>query len=177
MRFRQVGCVPRHILGGEDFRAALKSQDDAVVVLTSEQAKKIVSGRLDAVGTFERKQAKEIVSGRLDAVGTFERNQPKSAIIGYGKALTTELLPFSSRRVEIVSLSVEEKVSRKFMADLWNLVLQDDRVEWKIFEAYCRALMTIEPGRSFLRRPCCGKPAQKRCKKSNVVVGDVTRFD
>jgi hypothetical protein len=150
VRFRQVGGVPRHIFSEEqDFRAAWKSQ-----LLFSLLSK-----------------LKEIVSGRLDAVGTFEPNQPKSAIIGYGKALTTELIPFSSRRVEIVSLSVEEKVSRKFMADLWNLMLQDDRVGWKIFEAYCRELMAIQPGRSFLRRPCCGKPAQKRCKKSNVELG------
>ena len=152
-RFRQVGGVPSHIfLEAEDFQTVLVSQDDAVVVLTSEQAK-------------------EIVTGRLTAAGTFERNQPKSAIIGYGKAPPTELIPFSTRRVIIVSHSVEEKVSRKYMADLWNLMLEDQHVGWKIFAAYCRALMTMEPRRSFLRRPCCGKLAQKTCKNVSIELG------
>jgi len=152
-RFRLVGGVPRHIFAeDEDFRAILLGQDDAVFVLTAEEAQ-------------------EIVTGQLNAVGTFDSKQPKSAIIGYAKAKTVEILPFESRQVEIVSSSVEEKVINKFMARLWNLMLQDDRVGWKIFKAYCRAVMSTPPGRSFLRHPCCGKVAQRRCKKSYFLLG------
>jgi hypothetical protein len=152
-RFRLVGGVPRHIFADdEDFQAILLFQQDAIDVLTSTQAE-------------------EIVLGKLNAVGTFESDQPKSAVIGYSKAITEEIFPFSSRQVEIVSASVEEKVSVKFMAHLWNLLLRDGKTGWKNFEAYCRALMTTPSGHSFLRRPCCGKVAQKRCRIRHILLG------
>ena len=152
-RFRLVGGVPRHVFAKEeDFRAILLAQNDALMVLQVEQVE-------------------QLVMGQLNATGTFEDNQPKSAIIGYAKAQTQEAIPFSSRQVEIISSSIKEKVIKKFMGHLWNLMLHDDRVGWKIFESYCRAVMATPAARSFLCRRCCGKPAQKRCKKSNVLLG------
>ena len=140
-RFRLFGGVPRHVFSDDqDFRASSQSQDDAISALTAVQAE-------------------QIVKGEMDDVGSFSRNPPKTAIVGYAKIWTPEEIPFSSRQVEIVSPLVAEKISKKFMAQLWSLIPQEDKSGWKIFEGYCRELMMTSYGRSFLRRPCCGQKA------------------
>ena len=137
-RFRLVGGVPRHIFLHKDYFApVLQSQNVAFEALTATQAQ-------------------EIVEGELDILGTFGAQQPKSALIGYTNAETQGTFPFSSRQVEIVSTSVEEKIVAKFMGDLWRRMLQEDTVGWKVFKIYCRTLMATPQVRSFLGRLCCG---------------------
>ena len=41
-----------------------------------------------------------------------------------------------------------------FVADLWDVLLQDDKIGSKIFEDYCRKLMASPPARSFLCHIC-----------------------
>ena len=152
-RFRVVGGVPRHIILHEDYLGrVLRSQNEAIEALTV-------------------RQAQQIVEGKLDAVGSFGSNQPRSAIIGYAMAQTPEKIPFSTPLVTIISPSVAENVVYKFMADLWNLILQDDKVGWEHFETYCRKLMSTPPSRFFLCRPCCGKTDQSYKNETNLMLG------
>ena len=96
-RFRLVGGVPRHVFLEEKyFPAVLRNQNDAVESLTE-------------------REAQQIIKGKLDSVGTFASNQPKSALIGYAMAQNQGEAWFSSRKVEIVSPIVAEKILEKLM--------------------------------------------------------------
>jgi hypothetical protein len=136
-RFGKVGGVPRNIfLEDVDFDAKLQEQFIAINALTKDQVIKIASKQMDAVGTFAT-------------------NQPKSAIIGY--MTNNETSTFSVGKVDIISASVAEKVYGKYIRDLWEEMLSNPMVDGaKIFESFCRLLMTQE-AQYFSCRPCAGK--------------------
>ena len=152
-RFREVGGIPRHIFATDAmFSLIQRSQDDGIDALTRGQAQKI----------FHR---------RLDAVGSFGPNKPKSAIIGYAKAQTQGKISFSDRVVDLVSISVAEKIVKRFMSDLWDLMFQDEIAGWKTFETYCRILMSTPAGLSFDGRLCCGKRNKEYKIKETFTLG------
>ena len=135
-RFLVVGGVPRHIFASEDtYLDALDAQDKAVNALSEDQAL-------------------HMAKKEMDAVGTFAPDQPKSALIGYILDSTTK----GFRRAEVVPISqtVVEEVWKKFMASLWNTMIQDGKDGWKGFEAYTRLLM-LKQARNFKCRRCVGK--------------------
>jgi hypothetical protein len=96
-------------------------------------------------------------------VGTFAPNQPKSAIIGYARGNGGP--PYSAENIVIISPSVEEKIFKKFMTNLWDQIY----IDRKLFETYCRALMA--DGQVFCRRPCCGKSNTEYKTISDVTLG------
>jgi hypothetical protein len=148
-RFRQVGGVPRNIFT-EVYHSALEDQVKAITALTSEQ---VIN----------------IVKKRMDGLGTFAEGQPKSAIIGYAK--DDPHLTYSKEKIVIVSPSVADYVYVKYIQDLWN-----EPYSTKVFETYCRALMTLRENSKlrkllFTRRPCVGKNDEGYQKVTRTSVG------
>jgi hypothetical protein len=144
-RFRQMGGVPRNLFT-KSFSLKVQDQVKAINLLTKDQ---II----------------HIVNKRLDALGTFAAEQPRSAIIGYAK--DNPHLTYSTEKIVIVSPSVADYVYVKYIQDLWDEMVKGVLVDsTKVFETYCRALMTLQlPDRGksklrkppFKRRPCVGK--------------------
>ena len=135
MHFHGVGGVPRHIFQKKSiYEGILKNQDLAVNALSEGQAVRMAKKEMDAVGTLGAEQ-------------------PKSALIGYKASKETR---FEDAEVVPISQTVIEKVWNKFMASIWNTMIQDGKDGWKGFEAYTRQLM-LKQARNFKCRPCVGK--------------------
>lgn len=135
-RYRQVGGIPRHIFAEEHaFTDELTRQDEAIKERTKDHAIKLAKNELSAV------------SSETDM-------QPKSVLIGYDRVEGDDV--FETKEVVVVSALVAEKLYTKFMADLWQVMidLRED-IGWKIFEAYTRELL-IRRRHMFEGRWCTG---------------------
>jgi hypothetical protein len=134
-RYRSLGGVPGSVFDEIEVENAELRQSEAINSLTPEQATKIAFGDLPGVGTLDS-------------------SQPKSAVVG----LTSDgRNGFKTYDSEVLSPLVAEKIYSKFMDELWNAMLSNNRsVSWKIFEAYTRHLLASERISEFDSRFCVG---------------------
>ena len=125
----------------------------------------------NVISALTAHEAADIAQGTMDVVGTFATNQPKSAIIGYVKILRR-----GSHRFGLVKWRLFlHRWQRRSAQSVWpiygGLMLQDDKVGWKIFQAYCRHLMGTPPVCSFRCRPCCRQRDDEYRNERDFVVG------
>ena len=154
-RFRQVGGVLRHIFANnEDFAESLQSQKDAIEALT-------------------KRQAQLIFEGQWNAVASFGSDQPRSSLIGYSRL--PGKMRFSPRHVTIISPSVAESITERFIGNFWNRMLQEDCAYSAIFENYCRILMA-RPAQLFRVRECCGTSDSEYKDESDLLLGGCTEI-
>ena len=129
------------------------------------------SKQRDDVCGITAHEAADIAQDTMDVVGTFATNQPKSAIIGYVKILRR-----GSHRFGLVKWRLFlHRWQRRSAQSVWpiygGLMLQDDKVGWEIFHAYCRRLMGTPPVSSFRCHPCCRQRDDEYRHKRDFVVG------
>jgi hypothetical protein len=159
-RFRQVGGIPRYVFADEeDLLFISQNQKYAIASLTAKDVERIVGGNIGPGGSFDH--------GRL-----------VSEIICYARTYMDGEIKFDTRKVEFISRSMAEKVSKKFMPDLWRLMLrEDEKVGWnKLFEAYCLHLISTPAARSLRCRPCCRKRTYNESQhETDVVLGGCTK--
>lgn len=145
-RHRIVGGVPRYVFAKNSaFAKAQKFQDEAIAVLTKEQAQRIAAGTIMALNSMNE-------------------SQPKSAIMGY---LSSEKDLFDKASVVVISVEIAEKIRTKFMTYLWQMMKCADEGGWKIFEFYTRALMTKKEAGEYL----CWEIGKKETSERNLILG------
>ena len=120
-RYREVGGVPRNLFLDEfAYRKILVKQENAAAGVKSDQALRIVSGKLDPLGNLNIEF-------------------PKSAVIGIELA-DNDHGAFTERKAVPVSAVAAEQVFLKHITTPWNDMVANERP--LVFESYLRTVLT-----------------------------------
>jgi hypothetical protein len=154
----------RHILGPdmtkEQVMQNFRQFGGVVQDVFCSNTEKALAVQNNALAAVALEQAERIATGNIDERGSFAAGVPKSVLIGSqlsrddnGKFRTTETV--------VVSALVAEKLSAKYITDLWHIMLQGkqtswngEAIDWHMLEAYTRSLMAEGKEKKFRVRRC-----------------------